>query len=234
MPNRPTRRTTLLLGLTLAAAPATALAATRYAPHADAATSGLTAAGLDDPRRRTSRCSWCPARRTPRWTGRRSTSTSRTSATAAATPPGSSASAPAPATCSTSSALHRPQARQRAGQVSARPAQGRTAATRTPAWTRTTPRTGDRRQGHGRSSRPERRARPRLLQPGRVSQGKSDGLRALGQFAYYDAIVMHGAGSDATSFGGIRRRALRKAKPPAQGGDEMTYLNAFLDARVGR
>ena len=49
MPNRPTRRTTLLLGLTLAAAPATALAATRYAPHADAATSGLTASGLDDP-----------------------------------------------------------------------------------------------------------------------------------------------------------------------------------------
>ena len=49
MPNRPTRRTTLLLGLTLAAAPATALAATRYAPHADAATGGVTATGLDDP-----------------------------------------------------------------------------------------------------------------------------------------------------------------------------------------
>ncbi|MEU1479134.1 chitosanase [Streptomyces sp. NPDC001668] len=65
-----------------------------------------------------------------------------------------------------------------------------------------------------------------------VRQGKADGLRALGQFAYYDAIVMHGDGGDATSFSSIRRRALRQAKPPAQGGSETTYLNAFLDARV--
>ncbi|AYC43762.1 chitosanase [Streptomyces sp. BK205] len=65
-----------------------------------------------------------------------------------------------------------------------------------------------------------------------VRQGKADGLRALGQFAYYDAIVMHGDGGDATSFSSIRRRALRTAKPPAQGGNETTYLNAFLDARV--
>jgi chitosanase len=65
-----------------------------------------------------------------------------------------------------------------------------------------------------------------------VSRGKSDGIRALGQFAYYDAIVMHGDGNDGTSFGGIRKRALGKAKPPAQGGNETTWLNAFLDARV--
>lgn len=65
-----------------------------------------------------------------------------------------------------------------------------------------------------------------------VRQGKTDGLRALGQFAYYDAIVMHGDGSDPTSFRNIRKRALAKAKPPAQGGDETAYLNAFLDARV--
>ncbi|GAA5071175.1 chitosanase [Streptomyces similanensis] len=65
-----------------------------------------------------------------------------------------------------------------------------------------------------------------------VAQGKADGLRALGQFAYYDAIVMHGDGDDATGFRGIRKRALRTAKPPAQGGDETAYLNAFLDARV--
>ncbi|MFF4490711.1 chitosanase [Streptomyces sp. NPDC001544] len=65
-----------------------------------------------------------------------------------------------------------------------------------------------------------------------VKQGKADGLRALGQFAYYDAIVMHGDGDDPTSFRNIRKRALRSAKPPAQGGDETTYLNAFLDARV--
>lgn len=65
-----------------------------------------------------------------------------------------------------------------------------------------------------------------------VQQGKTDGLGTLGQFAYYDAIVMHGDGDDATSFRNIRKRALGQAKPPAQGGDETTYLNAFLDARV--
>ncbi|WP_328593134.1 chitosanase [Lentzea tibetensis] len=65
-----------------------------------------------------------------------------------------------------------------------------------------------------------------------VSQAKKDGVRALGQFAYYDAIVMHGDGSDKTSFRNIRARALAKAKPPAQGGNETTWLNAFLDARV--
>jgi chitosanase len=64
-----------------------------------------------------------------------------------------------------------------------------------------------------------------------VAQGKADGLRALGQFIYYDALVMHGPGSDSVSFGGIRATALKKAKTPAQGGDEKTYLNAFLDAR---
>ncbi|MFB7916449.1 chitosanase [Streptomyces sp. NPDC056061] len=65
-----------------------------------------------------------------------------------------------------------------------------------------------------------------------VKQGKADGIGTLGQFAYYDAIVMHGDGDDSTGFGAIRKRALAKAKPPAQGGDEVAYLNAFLDARV--
>lgn len=65
-----------------------------------------------------------------------------------------------------------------------------------------------------------------------VKQGKADGIGVLGQFTYYDAIVMHGDGSDSTSFRNIRKRALRSAKPPAQGGDEVRYLNAFLDARV--
>ena len=64
-----------------------------------------------------------------------------------------------------------------------------------------------------------------------VSQAKADGLRALGQFAYYDAIVMHGPGNDPVSFGGIRATAMRHAKTPAQGGDERAYLDAFLDAR---
>jgi chitosanase len=64
-----------------------------------------------------------------------------------------------------------------------------------------------------------------------VEQAKADGLRALGQFIYYDAIVMHGPGESKNSFGGIRKAALRKAKAPSQGGDEAAYLNAFLDAR---
>ncbi|MFI6586298.1 chitosanase [Embleya sp. NPDC050493] len=64
-----------------------------------------------------------------------------------------------------------------------------------------------------------------------VNRGKSDGLGALGQFIYYDAIVMHGDGGDRDSFSSIRANALKKAKPPAQGGNETTYLNAFLDAR---
>ncbi|TGB02624.1 chitosanase [Streptomyces sp. MZ04] len=65
-----------------------------------------------------------------------------------------------------------------------------------------------------------------------VEQGKADGLGVLGQFAYYDAIVMHGNGGDSTSFGNIRKRALNEAQPPSEGGDETDYLNAFLDARV--
>ena len=64
-----------------------------------------------------------------------------------------------------------------------------------------------------------------------VDQGKADGLGTLGQFIYYDAIVMHGPGDDAISFGGIRHAAMEHAQTPAQGGDETTYLNAFLDAR---
>jgi chitosanase len=42
---------------------------------------------------------------------------------------------------------------------------------------------------------------------------------------------MHGPGSDSTSFGGIRATAMRHARTPAQGGNLMVYLNAFLDAR---
>jgi chitosanase len=64
-----------------------------------------------------------------------------------------------------------------------------------------------------------------------VNQAIADGVHALGQFIYYDAMVMHGPGSDPVSFGGIRAAAMKKAKTPAQGGNETTYLNAFLDAR---
>ncbi|MDX3850851.1 chitosanase [Streptomyces sp. AK02-01A] len=65
-----------------------------------------------------------------------------------------------------------------------------------------------------------------------VERAKQDGLGTLGQFIYYDAIVMHGNGGDSTSFGSIRQRARDQARTPAEGGGETEYLNAFLDARV--
>ncbi|WP_406250367.1 chitosanase [Streptomyces cyaneofuscatus] len=67
-----------------------------------------------------------------------------------------------------------------------------------------------------------------------VEQAGKDGLGALGQFIYYDAYVMHGAGDTEGSVGfrTIRREALAAARPPARGGDEKAYLDAFLDARV--
>lgn len=64
-----------------------------------------------------------------------------------------------------------------------------------------------------------------------VAQAHADGLRALGQFCYYDAMVMHGPGDDKESFGGIRAAALDRTRPPAGGGDETKYLNTFLDVR---
>ncbi|MGN6502263.1 MAG: chitosanase, partial [Pseudolysinimonas sp.] len=60
-----------------------------------------------------------------------------------------------------------------------------------------------------------------------VAQAKADGLQALGQFAYYDAAVMHG-------FDGmlaIRDRALARERTPEAGGDVTAYLSAFLDER---
>ena len=57
---------------------------------------------------------------------------------------------------------------------------------------------------------------------------QSDGLRALGQFAYFDAAVVHGV----SGLRRIRTAALRAALSPAQGGDEIGYLDAFLTARV--
>ncbi|MCX4820252.1 chitosanase [Streptomyces sp. NBC_01142] len=67
-----------------------------------------------------------------------------------------------------------------------------------------------------------------------VRQAERDGLGALGQFIYYDAYVMHGQGDSKGSIGftTLRKNALRTAEPPARGGDEAAYLNAFLDARV--
>lgn len=65
-----------------------------------------------------------------------------------------------------------------------------------------------------------------------VTYAKEDGLHPLGQYIYYDALVVHGPGEDGDSFGGIRKEALRRAQSPAQGGDEKQYLEAFLEARA--
>lgn len=64
-----------------------------------------------------------------------------------------------------------------------------------------------------------------------VALARADGLRPLGQFIYYDAAVMHGADAWGGGLPDIRARTVKKAKPPSQGGDETTYLNAFLDER---
>ncbi|GAA1233123.1 chitosanase CsnA [Kitasatospora nipponensis] len=60
-----------------------------------------------------------------------------------------------------------------------------------------------------------------------IRQAKQDGLGTLGQFAYYDAAVMHGP----DGLVAIRNEALAQAQPPTQGGSETEYLNAFLLAR---
>lgn len=62
-----------------------------------------------------------------------------------------------------------------------------------------------------------------------VRLAKRDGLGALGQFIYYDAMVMHGPGDP--GFHGIRERAMTEADTPAEGGDEQSYLDIFLDTR---
>ena len=68
-----------------------------------------------------------------------------------------------------------------------------------------------------------------------VEKAQDDELRTtLGQFIYYDAMVMHGSDpemKEKISFDTIRADAMKKAKTPHEGGDETKYLHAFLDAR---
>ncbi|MBP3475531.1 MAG: chitosanase [Lachnospiraceae bacterium] len=64
-----------------------------------------------------------------------------------------------------------------------------------------------------------------------VKYANRDGLSLLGEFIYYDALVVHGPGNDEDSFGGIRGAAIREVKTPVDGGAEGEYLLAFLDAR---
>jgi chitosanase len=72
--------------------------------------------------------------------------------------------------------------------------------------------------------RAQERERDRVYFEPAVKLARRDGLRALGQFAYYDAAVVHGP----DGMRAIRRRALKRASPA----DEVAYLEAFLDERV--
>lgn len=63
-----------------------------------------------------------------------------------------------------------------------------------------------------------------------VHLAKLDGLGALGQYIYFDAMVLQGPGSEADSFYGIRKAAAEEADTVAEGGDESAYLDAFLEA----
>ncbi|MFP3990711.1 chitosanase [Streptomyces sp. E11-3] len=64
-----------------------------------------------------------------------------------------------------------------------------------------------------------------------VRMAKIDGLGTLGQFIYFDAMLQHGPGADASGFYSIRKTAMAKADTKAKGGDETAYLEAFLDVR---
>lgn len=65
-----------------------------------------------------------------------------------------------------------------------------------------------------------------------IEYATKDGLSPLGQYIYYDALVVHGSGESEDSFEAIRNKALGNKKAPNQGGNESKYLQAFLDARV--
>lgn len=65
-----------------------------------------------------------------------------------------------------------------------------------------------------------------------VEYAADDGLSALGQYIYYDALVVHGPGEDEDSFQGIRAAAIKECRTPAQGGSEEEYLLTFLDRRT--
>ena len=75
--------------------------------------------------------------------------------------------------------------------------------------------------------RAQRIERDRVYFNPAVALAQADGLRALGQFAYYDAAVVHGV----DGLRAIRSRTLARARTPAQGGGEVPYLDAFLDQR---
>lgn len=66
-----------------------------------------------------------------------------------------------------------------------------------------------------------------------LNLARQDGLSVLGQFMYYDSIVMHGEESGmAPGLLEQREQAMEQVPTPAEGGDETEYLEAFMDARI--
>ncbi|HZX06899.1 chitosanase [Kribbella sp.] len=231
MENRPTRRTTLLLGLSLAAVPAAGLAASRYASPADAAVQ-VKATGLDDPAKKEIAMEIvCSAENSSLdWKAQYKYIEDIKD--------GRGYTAGIIGFCSGTGDMldlvelyssrkpgnvlekYLPALRKVNGSASHKGLD--------PNFTKDW-KTAAKDSAFQKCQNDER---DRVYFNPAVKQGKSDGIGTLGQFCYYDAIVMHGDGNDPTSFGGIRKRALSHAKPPSQGGNETTYLNAFLDARV--
>lgn len=64
-----------------------------------------------------------------------------------------------------------------------------------------------------------------------LKAAKVDNLGPLGQYIYYDALVVHGPGNDASSFGGIRKQARKLARSPIEGINQAAYLRTFLKVR---
>ncbi|MFI5698259.1 chitosanase [Kribbella sp. NPDC051586] len=231
MENRPTRRTALMLGLSLAAVPA-GLAISRYAPHADAAVGAVTATGLDDPAKKEIAMEIvCSAENSSLdWKAQYKYIEDIDD--------GRGYTAGIIGFCSgTGDMLDLVElyTDRKPGNVLAKylPALRKVNGSDShkgldPNYTKDWKTAAKDTAFQG----CQNDERDRVYFNPAVAQGKSDGVRTLGQFCYYDAIVMHGPGNDSTSFGGIRKRALGKAKPPSQGGNETTWLNAFLDARV--
>lgn len=63
-----------------------------------------------------------------------------------------------------------------------------------------------------------------------LKAAKKDNLGPLGQYIYYDALVVHGPGNDSDSFGGIRHQARIEARSPIH--NQGAYLRTFLKVRT--
>lgn len=71
-----------------------------------------------------------------------------------------------------------------------------------------------------------------VLHPAVIDAIENDSVGELGQFIYADCLMQHtNENKDCDTFNAIRQQALLAASPPSLGGDEATYLHAFLDAR---